>query len=89
MAIPADMQTILQDVFGFDGLRPGQAHIIETVMRNEHVLAVMPTGAGKIPVLSVARPREEGDHRSDLPPSGTDARPGGRPAVGWGGGGDH
>ena len=47
MAIPADMQTILQDVFGFDGLRPGQAHIIETVMRNEHVLAVMPTGAGK------------------------------------------
>ena len=47
MAIPADMQTILQDVFGFDGLRPGQSHIIETVMRNEHVLAVMPTGAGK------------------------------------------
>ena len=47
MALPVDMQTLLGDVFGFDSLRPGQERIIETVMRNENVLAVMPTGSGK------------------------------------------
>jgi len=38
---------ILKDVFGFDEFRPGQAVTMETALAGRHVLAVMPTGAGK------------------------------------------
>jgi ATP-dependent DNA helicase RecQ len=38
---------ILKDVFGFDDFRPGQAAAIDTLLAGRHVLAVMPTGAGK------------------------------------------
>ncbi len=38
---------ILKDVFGFDGFRPGQLVAIEALLDKRHVLAVMPTGAGK------------------------------------------
>ncbi len=38
---------ILQDVFGHPGFRPGQAEVIGAILDNRHVLAVMPTGAGK------------------------------------------
>ncbi|WP_292327832.1 DEAD/DEAH box helicase, partial [Mesorhizobium sp.] len=38
---------VLKDVFGFDDFRPGQADVIETLLCGRHVLAVMPTGAGK------------------------------------------
>ncbi|TPI55928.1 DNA helicase RecQ [Mesorhizobium sp. B3-1-3] len=38
---------VLTDVFGFDDFRPGQASVIEALLSGRHVLAVMPTGAGK------------------------------------------
>jgi ATP-dependent DNA helicase RecQ len=38
---------VLRDVFGFEAFRPGQEDIIQTLSNGEHVLAVMPTGAGK------------------------------------------
>jgi len=34
-------------MFGYDAFRPGQAEIIEAIGQGQHVLAVMPTGAGK------------------------------------------
>jgi ATP-dependent DNA helicase RecQ len=39
--------TLLKDVFGFDGFRPGQEEIVEAVTAGENVLAIMPTGGGK------------------------------------------
>ncbi len=39
--------TLLRDVFGFDGFRPGQQEIIDAVSAGENVLAIMPTGGGK------------------------------------------
>ncbi|MBM2715294.1 DNA helicase RecQ [Mesorhizobium caraganae] len=38
---------VLKDVFGFDDFRPGQASVMEALLAGRHVLAVMPTGAGK------------------------------------------
>jgi len=43
----SDTQSILKNVFGFERLRPGQGRIIDTILQGRHVLAVMPTGAGK------------------------------------------
>ncbi len=43
----ADVGPVLAEVFGFDGLRPGQDAAIEAVLAGRNVLAVMPTGAGK------------------------------------------
>jgi len=40
-------QVVLREVFGHQTFRPGQAEVIEAVLNNRHVLAVMPTGAGK------------------------------------------
>lgn len=37
----------LHEIFGLESLRPGQREIIESVLRGEDVLAIMPTGAGK------------------------------------------
>ena len=37
----------LAEVFGFTELRPGQTEAIEALLGGRHVLAVMPTGAGK------------------------------------------
>lgn len=46
--MPADpKRRVLKDVFGFDDFRPGQADVMETLLSGRHVLAVMPTGAGK------------------------------------------
>ncbi|MEL6450337.1 MAG: DNA helicase RecQ [Pseudomonadota bacterium] len=39
--------TLLQDVFGFDGFRPGQEEIVDAVVAGENTLAIMPTGGGK------------------------------------------
>ena len=38
---------ILAETFGYRSFRPGQEEIIDRVLKGEHVLAVMPTGAGK------------------------------------------
>lgn len=40
-------QAVLREVFGHQAFRPGQAAVIEAILDNRHVLAVMPTGAGK------------------------------------------
>src|SRR3569833_1717752 len=42
-----DCRRILNEVFGFDDFRPGQAQVIGTLLEGRSALAVMPTGAGK------------------------------------------
>ena len=43
----AATSSILAEVFGYGELRAGQAEAMEAVLGGRHVLAVMPTGAGK------------------------------------------
>ena len=38
---------VLRETFGFDSFRPGQERVISALLGGKHVLAVMPTGAGK------------------------------------------
>jgi len=38
---------VLRATFGFDGFRPGQRDVIETVLAGRDALAIMPTGGGK------------------------------------------
>ena len=45
--LQAKMQNTLSDVFGFSDFRAGQRDIITRILAGEHILAVMPTGAGK------------------------------------------
>tara|TARA_R110000868_G_scaffold14669_9_gene67964 strand:- start:2525 stop:4363 length:1839 start_codon:yes stop_codon:yes gene_type:complete len=42
-----DKFAILKDVFGFDGFRPGQEEVVDTLLAGRSVLTVMPTGSGK------------------------------------------
>ena len=45
-----DTEKLLQDlkrIFGFDAFRPGQMEVVQSILQGEHVLSVMPTGAGK------------------------------------------
>ena len=44
---PHDPESVLRDVFGYDEFRPGQAHIIDSVLAGRDCIGVMPTGAGK------------------------------------------
>ena len=44
---PPEALEVLQRVFGFAALRPGQDEIVTAVLDGADVLAVMPTGAGK------------------------------------------
>ncbi len=46
-AVPAELLEALRASFGYDGFLPGQATIIQAVLRGEDVLALLPTGAGK------------------------------------------
>ncbi|SHH45416.1 DNA helicase RecQ [Cognatishimia maritima] len=39
--------SLLRDIFGFDGFRPGQEEIVDAVAAGQNVLAIMPTGGGK------------------------------------------
>jgi len=41
------VRSVLRETFGMARLRPGQATVIERVLRGQPTLAVMPTGAGK------------------------------------------
>ena len=38
---------VLRETFGFDSFRASQEAVIDTLLAGRHVLAVMPTGAGK------------------------------------------
>lgn len=38
---------VLKQVFGFDGFRPGQEAVVDSLLAGRDVLAVMPTGSGK------------------------------------------
>jgi len=42
-----DPQQVLESVFGYREFRPGQRHIIESVLAGRDCIGVMPTGAGK------------------------------------------
>jgi ATP-dependent DNA helicase RecQ len=43
----SDPPTILKQVFGYDSFRPLQSEVIDSVLRKQDALAVMPTGSGK------------------------------------------
>lgn len=43
----AAIEQILKDTFGYDGFRPGQKDVVDTILGGRNVLAVMPTGSGK------------------------------------------
>ena len=42
-----DKYRVLSEAFGFTAFRPGQEEIVDSVLSDRNVLAVMPTGAGK------------------------------------------
>ncbi|GIK75762.1 MAG: ATP-dependent DNA helicase RecQ [Chloroflexota bacterium] len=42
-----DLVNAARSLFGFDTLLPGQAEVLTCVRRGEHLLAILPTGAGK------------------------------------------
>ena len=46
-SVAADPAATLQKVFGYSEFRPGQWPVIETALKGEPVLAIMPTGGGK------------------------------------------
>ncbi|MDH3741958.1 MAG: DEAD/DEAH box helicase, partial [Hyphomicrobiales bacterium] len=41
------IEQTLKDTFGYDGFRPGQKDVVDTILAGCNVLAVMPTGSGK------------------------------------------
>ena len=43
----SEPKRILAETFGYRSFRPGQEEVIERILAGGHVLAVMPTGAGK------------------------------------------
>ena len=40
-------QSVLQQTFGFDGLRPGQQPVVEALLAGRSAAAIFPTGSGK------------------------------------------
>ena len=42
----------LKTYFGYDTFREGQESVVESILEHRDVLAIMPTGAGKIHLLS-------------------------------------
>lgn len=44
---PTELQTALQETFGFSDFRDGQLPVIQALLRGENTAAVFPTGAGK------------------------------------------
>src|SRR5262249_24024892 len=46
--LPAEATETLREVFGYESFLPGQAMVIAAMLRGEDVLALMPTGGGKL-----------------------------------------
>jgi ATP-dependent DNA helicase RecQ len=44
---PPELLEALRETFGYESFLPGQAAVIQAVLRGEDVLALLPTGAGK------------------------------------------
>lgn len=44
---PAQWQSVLQQTFGFDQLRPGQQPVVEALLAGRSAAAIFPTGSGK------------------------------------------
>ncbi len=42
-----EARRVLEQTFGYEGFRPGQEDVVAALLGGEHVLTVMPTGAGK------------------------------------------
>jgi len=47
LADAGNVQDVLRGVFGYPGFRGTQEAVVSRVLRGEHTLALMPTGAGK------------------------------------------
>jgi tetratricopeptide (TPR) repeat protein len=70
-----------QRLFGYTNLLPGQAEVMAAVARGEHVLAILPTGAGKslcYQLPAFTRRRADAGH---LAPDRADEGPGRRAAA--------
>src|SRR3954452_1040732 len=50
----AELRTLVQEKFGYEGLRYGQEEAIRLVLAGHDVLSVMPTGSGKSAIYQVA-----------------------------------
>ena len=45
--LPDSIRRLLRERFDIQQLRPGQAEVIDSVLKGHDTLAVMPTGSGK------------------------------------------
>lgn len=50
-----DKYKVLKKYFGYDSFREGQEFLIDALLAGQDVFGIMPTGAGKILVLSGSR----------------------------------
>ncbi len=53
-------EQILKDVFGYESFRPHQKEVVTSLLDGKHVLAVMPTGAGKSMCFQIPALKREG-----------------------------
>ncbi len=70
-----DIHEILRRTFGFPGFRGQQEAVIGRVMRGQHSLALMPTGAGKSLCYQVPALARDGTAIIISPLIAPDARP--------------